>query len=200
MSLETFRSRLKACLGWKPFCLDIDHSAAHLLLCANLGYINSSIIIIQLWQCWDVFLSGGRGVRTMRRCTWRRNLAVSWRSTEYVSACRRASALDCSASTVLERRRRSRCWPETFSRPAGTPPSTDTGQISAKGTRCFIITGPYTKFEVPRPSPSEDMTDFRSRLWPAWWPWPVMGSLVTHVVGFLHTNSKRQLKTFPFGS
>ena len=42
MSLETFRSRLKA------FLLDTDHSTAHLLLWANLGYINSIIIIIRV--------------------------------------------------------------------------------------------------------------------------------------------------------
>ena len=33
-------------LSWKPFCLDIDYPTAHLLLGANLGYINSIIIII----------------------------------------------------------------------------------------------------------------------------------------------------------
>jgi len=38
MSLETLA------LGWKPFSLDTDYSTSHLLLCANLGYINSIII------------------------------------------------------------------------------------------------------------------------------------------------------------
>ena len=38
MLLETFRFR--------PFSLDTDYSTTHLLLCANLGYINSIIIII----------------------------------------------------------------------------------------------------------------------------------------------------------
>jgi len=30
-------------IGWKPFCLDTDHSTAHSQLRANLGYINSII-------------------------------------------------------------------------------------------------------------------------------------------------------------
>ena len=51
LELETFRSRLKAFIFGEH-----DYMTAHLLLCANLGYINSIIIIIIILfmvQAWN---------------------------------------------------------------------------------------------------------------------------------------------------
>jgi len=50
LQFQTITVQLLCAIDTKLFNLDTDHSTAHFLLCANLGYINNIIIIIIVMQ------------------------------------------------------------------------------------------------------------------------------------------------------